>query len=190
MVHRYKKSISCSLVKSGSLLVSTPVNGKFGASKLLILITQHDESGTTGIIVNQSLPGETVTKKIYGNNNPVQLQYGGPDHFNSDSYLILYPSFKNGWIDSIFWSYDTLDIVTILHFISEYNIQISAYKGCISWNPGELENELTDRKWWFTNDYQIHSVMQTGKDGWKSYAKQYGGFYSGLIEEDLPINLN
>ncbi len=190
MVHRYKKSVKYTAVKSGSLLISSPVNSKFSNSKLLILITQHNESGTTGIILNQHLPGEKIAKKIYGNSDPVLLQYGGPDNAETDSFLILYPSFKNGWIDSVFWSYDALDIVTILHFISEYNIQISAYKGCINWKPGELEQAVTNREWWFTNDYQIHNVMQPGPVSWKYYAKQHGGFYSGLIDSDLTLSTN
>jgi len=190
MVNRYKKTATATEVKSGSLLISTPVNSKFNNSKLLILVTQHDESGTTGIIINKWLPGEKITKTVHGNSEPVVLQYGGPDNFNSDSYLILYPSFKNGWIDSVFWSYDTIDIVTILHFMSEYNIQISAYKGCISWKPGELDAELSKKLWWFTNDYQIHTVLQPGSISWKQYAKKYGGHFANLIEDDIPIFYN
>ncbi len=155
-----------------------------------MLVTQHNETGTTGIILNQNLPGEKIKKNIYGSSDPVVLQYGGPDNEDIESYLILYPSFKNGWIDSLFWSYDTMDIVTILHFISEYNIQISAYKGCIKWKPGKLEKDLEQSQWWLTNDYQIHNVMMPGNTSWKYYAKQHGGFYGPLVEADLPVNFN
>jgi|SRR5688572_15653320 len=190
MIHRYKKSIRNSSVRAGSLLISTPVNTKLNKSKLLILITEHNENGTIGIILNKWMPGTSNTKTVYGSNHPVEVQYGGPDNFNLESYLIIYPSIKNGWQDSAFWSYDNLDILTILHFMADYNVQIGAFKGCIQWKPEELDKELSRKFWWQTNNYQIGSVLQRGHFSWKAYAKQYGGFYANLVDEDLPINYN
>ena len=190
MIHRYKKSIRSTSVKAGSLLISTPVNTKLNKSKLLILVTEHNENGTTGIILNQWMPGKNNTKNVYGSNQPVEVQYGGPDKSNLESYLIIYPSIKNGWQDSAFWSYDNLDILTILHFMADYKVQIGAFKGCIQWKSDELEQEITSRYWWYTNNYQIGNVLHRGHFSWKAYAKQYGGFYASLIEEDLPIIYN
>ena len=191
MIHRHKKTVTCEEVKTGSLLISTPVNLKLRNSRVLTLITQVDEFGTTGIMLNQQLPGEKQVKRIYGSSDPVEVQLGGPDNLNSESYLITYPSFKNGWFDSLFWSHENLDIMTVLHYMSEYNLQINAFKGCVYWAPGELESEISNKLWWFTNEYQIHNLVNTGTHSWKQYAKSYGGFYSELIDDDnMMLSLN
>jgi len=191
MVHSHKKrSIKYVDIRPGSLLISSPVNSKYDNSKSLILITQHNEDGTTGIMLNKQLATHKILKRVYGSNEPVEVQYGGPDNLDLESYLIIYPSIKNGWQDSAFWSYDNLDIYTILHFLSEYNIRIGAFKGCIQWGHGELETELEDVQWWFTNDYQINSILNTGNYTWESLAKKYGGHYANLVAEDIPIIYN
>ena len=190
MLHQPKKSIVHPDIHSGSLLISTPVNIKFKNSKLLVLITEHNEEGTTGIILNKQLASNRITKRVYGSSEPVEVQYGGPDNFDMESFLIVYPSFKNGWLDSAFWSYDNLDIIIILHFLAEYNMRIGAFQGCIKWKPGELERDLEEGLFWFTNDYQITTVLQPGSFAWKSYAKRFGGFYADLVDEDIPVIYN
>ncbi len=188
MINRsQKQAVSCSELQTGSLLISTPVNSKFNNSKLLILVTHHSEVGTTGIILNKPLTGKKIVKHVNGSSEPFELQYGGPDYSSSESYLIIYPSIKNGWKDSIYWSSDFKDLLTIIHFMSEYNIQYGAYKGCIRWKPEELENDLLKKHWWLTNSFQVNSVFQTGNSNWNSYAKKHGGYFSKLVDSDIPI---
>ena len=191
MINRPKNIIStCTELQTGSLLISTPVNSCNVNTKLLILVTHHSEAGTTGIILNKQLPGKQFLKNICENLDPVTVQYGGPDHLLSESYLVIYPSIKNGWKDSIYWSTDFKDLVTIVHFMSGYNIQYGAYRGCIKWEPDELEQELNNKHWWLTNAYQVNNVLQPGNDTWHSYAKKHGGYFASLIDEDIPVIYN
>src|SRR4030095_13709537 len=98
MIHHSKNIISaCSELQTGSLLISTPINSCNVNTKLLTLVTHHSEAGTTGIILNKALPGRQFIKNICDKAEPVAVQYGGPDHLLSESYLVIYPSIKNGW---------------------------------------------------------------------------------------------
>src|SRR6187455_1675733 len=111
MINRPKQTIrSCSELQTGSLLISTPVNSCNVNAKLLILVAHHSEAGTTGIILNKALPGNKYSRNISDKIEPVSVQYGGPEYLQCESYLVIYPSIKNGWKDSIYWSSDIKDL--------------------------------------------------------------------------------
>lgn len=188
--HRHnKQSEICPLLQTGSLLIATPFNIKKTNSKVTLLITHHSEAGSTGIILNRDLPGETVLK-YFDDKNPVELKYGGPNHAQCESYIVIYPSIKNGWKDSVYWSTDVKDLKTILHFMSDYNIRYGAYYGCLRWGPDELENEIAKGMWWLTNEYPVHSLFDTGKTAWHNLVKRFGGFYSGIVDGELAVHYN
>ncbi len=189
MLNRQKQTDTCTSLQTGSLLISTPVNLKYNTSRLLILVTHHSEAGTTGIILNRDLPGNKILKYI-NDGDPVELKYGGPHYLQSESYIVIYPSIKNGWKDSVYWSADVKDLNTILHFMSDYNIRYGAYYGCFKWMPEELENDLATGMWWLTNNYPVNTIFESGNSIWNNFAKQYGGYYSGLAGNDLPICYN
>ena len=189
MIHRHKQTESCTSLQTGSLLISTPVNLKSNRSKLVLLITHHSEAGTTGIVLNRDLPGNKILKYI-NDGDPVELKYGGPHYTQCESYIVIYPSIKNGWKDSVYWSTDVKDLLTIINFMSDYNIRYNAYYGCLRWGPEELEQDLINGQWWLTNDFPVHSIFDGTNSAWNTFAKQYGGFYSGLVESELPINYN
>lgn len=189
MIHRQKQTDTCSALQTGSLLISTPVNLIYGVSRLLILVTHHSEAGTTGIILNRDLPGHKIYKYI-DDGEPVELKYGGPDYLQNESYIVIYPSIKNGWKDSVYWSADIKDLMTILHFMADYNIRYSAYYGCLKWKPEELEYALSKGMWWLTNNYQVHTLFESGDTNWNNFAKQFGGYFAGLAESHLPVCYN
>ena len=74
--------------------------------------------------------------------------------------------------------------------MSDYNVQVNVYKGCIRWEPEELMDQLENKLWWLTNDYHTHSIIHPGSSTWQSYAKQHGGYYANLVEHEIPVNYN
>lgn len=143
-----KKKIHGNLNKGVFLVATEKLNG-FSLNKAVIYITQHDESGTSGFIVNR--PTNLTVNEAFpdahaSNSTNNTLYFGGPLH---SQYLFILTQTKTPQglypINRQVYFATGPEMENRLH--SETQDIIRTYAGFMSWGPGQLESELTAGDW-------------------------------------------
>ncbi|MCF7687266.1 MAG: YqgE/AlgH family protein [Cephaloticoccus sp.] len=128
---------------SGSLLLAHPTLQEPTFRHAVILISEHDEEGAMGVVLNRPVGRSLGTLSgdfALGSLAQVPIFQGGPVH---DRQLIL-----------VAW--ETQDDGFRMHFGIEPNraeeclkegMQIRAFMGYAGWTGGQLENELKHNTW-------------------------------------------
>src|SRR4030095_4820381 len=178
-------------IAQGNLLVSTPVNTGADRSKLLILITRHNEiTGTTGLILNKLIDSELILGDVSVKHKSFDFYYGGSSDTDIVTFMVSFPTLRTGLRDSVYWINDFHDLILLLNMINTTSVCIQAFRGCVKWEPGMLSKELNKKQWWTTSQFNLDDLLMKRKNRWAYYAKKSGGYFSPLVDAEIPIIYN
>lgn len=183
-----------STIEKGTLLISTPEieTGIFFRS--VVIICEHNASGTFGLIINKPLDVELPEEIININQlaNPrVGLRAGGPVQTNQMMLLHNHPTSSQQTLelsDGIFLGGD-------LQFLQEVitdaeGPQVLLCFGYAGWGAGQLEKEFLEGSW-LLQPAKAESIFTLPPEHiWQSLLRAMGGKYASLslIPEDLSVN--
>ncbi len=145
-----KKSINGPAIQTGSVLVAKPFWKDNRYNKSVILITEHNEDGSCGVIINKETDA-SLNIEMQDVNISFPVYYGGP--FDKKEIVSLHSKPKitgsepiaNGI--SIGSGYDVL--TQMVNAGKKIDItKVRFFSGHVNWAGGELEQEITDGKWW------------------------------------------
>jgi putative transcriptional regulator len=169
-------------IKTGSVLIAQKVWNDELFNRSVILILEHNENGSRGVILNKfNLISETmslITNK--------KLQYGGS--YDTDRVGFLH-SIKNlpkaiKLSEGVYFSESYLEIEEAVSIDPSNLSKIRAFIGFTIWEKGELEKEITEKKWWI-NDFKLEDLYQVdGEELWGYKLLRAGNIY-GLFY-DVP----
>ncbi len=174
------------LIQQHTLLCSTPVIKNKIFEKTMVLITRHSMFGSRGIVLNAPMDLSVQLTDAHAESGRIPLCFGGPDD-NLLSFLVSIPSMPEGLRTSTYWSRNKNDLKILMNFIASDDVYVKAYKGSLSWMPGELENEIKNGQWWVTNDYQSDQLFDIKDDSWANTSRKISGHFSPLIDANIPI---
>lgn len=175
-------------IGQGTLLISTPVNSFAERSRLLVLITRHNElTGTTGLILNKLIDSELLPLDSELHQKTFDYYYGGPNDPHTVSFMVGFPEMRNGLQDSVYWINDFHDLVILLNMVNTRDVSILAFRGNMKWNAGVLSKEVRQKMWWATNRFNQDDLMSHDKKRWEYYAKKSGGYFAPLVDAAIPI---
>lgn len=188
------KPIPYSHIEKGTFLVATPdvEAGLFFRS--VILICEHNTTGSFGLIINKKLNIE-LPEDIVSNGtiqNPrASIQTGGPLQTNQMMLLHSSPGISEQTLkvtEGVFLGGD-------LQFLQEAvsNSQgpdIRLCFGYTGWGAGHLEREFLDGGWFLAPASAKYVFHQNPEKVWQLVLKEMGGKYAALamIPEDLSLN--
>lgn len=136
----------------GSCLVAKPFWGQSDYARSVILIVEHSEIGSVGIMVNKESTltiDQALREWGLGKN---RVLYGGGRMKKSIVFLHDQPTIPDSIpvVDNIYvgGDYDAMKEMAIQHTINPDKIKYVA--GSISWGAGQLEAEIRADKWWLT----------------------------------------
>ncbi len=183
-----------SQIQKGTFLIATPdiESGLFFRG--VILICEHNPSGSFGLLVNKSLDLELPEEIIHIHrlsNHRVGIRAGGPVQTNQ--MMLLHTS------DTI--PHQTLQICDgvylggDLHFLQEVitdenSPPIHLCFGYSGWGAGQLEREFLDGNWFLYPASKQHLFFTPPERLWQTLLREMGGKYATLsmIPEDLTLN--
>jgi len=181
LLYRFNNTLD---VKVGDILVSNPmvVAGLFYRS--VILITAHDEFGTTGYILNKQTNINYLTLYENMSCSNVKINYGGPVNLNT-SYVLYFNEhmFNNSHIilDNFYYSTDTSIVNNICNRV--YKICL----GCSVWGPEQLEQEMKNESWAVCSNIDLKSLFLIDPDEmWKNVLLHINNRYKIFI--NYPTN--
>jgi putative transcriptional regulator len=147
----------------GKVLISEPLMGDYYFGRSVVLLAEHNEEGSFGLIMNKPLSSSfnEVVKGFPDFDATIYL--GGP--VQTDSLFFVHilgneiPE-SNEIIDGLYWggNLETVREMILLHALKPG--QIRFYIGYSGWDANQLEAELK-RNSWLVSTANANSLMHT-----------------------------
>jgi putative transcriptional regulator len=188
------ESIPYSQIQKGTFLISTPDIDKGIFFRGVVLICEHNQNGSFGLVVNKTLELELPEEIISIQNmaNPrVGIRAGGPVQTNQMMLLHSSNTIPGQTLeicDGVYLGGDLQFLQDSL--IDENGPEINLCFGYAGWGSGQLEREFLDGNW-FLHPASARHVFHTSADKiWQQLLREMGGKYASLsmIPEDLSVN--
>ena len=177
--------------KQGSLLISEPFSQDSYFKRSVVLLTEHNEEGTLGFILNKPVKAslKEVLEGFPSFNASVSL--GGPVGTDSIYYLHTLGDkipesvkVKN----NIYWggNFDILQIMIASGAIG--SDQIRFFIGYSGWRPNQLKGEIEKNYWIVSNRIpkEIELMTNNSEDVWNTAVNSLGNRYK--IWNNIPEN--
>ena len=177
----------------GKILISEPLLMDYFFKRSVILLAEHNEEGSFGVIIN---------KPVKANFNEVirdfpefktRLFLGGPVQGDSLFFIHTLGEQVEGSYEIIKGVYWGGDIEIIREMISLHQLgpdQIRFFIGYSGWAPKQLDEEL-QRNSWVVSSIDSQTLLQTNPTQmWKYALKNLGGDYASWINfpDDPTLN--
>lgn len=182
------------LLQRGQFLIASPDVEMSLLSRTVLLLCEHNESGSFGIVVNKSLdielPEEILNLKSAINKN-ISLRAGGPVQTNQMMLLHTTQDPEQQLLaiaDGIFLGGNVQFLHKLLH--DESSPPVHLCFGYAGWTSGQLEREFLDGSWFPYPATKMHLFETAPEQLWKLLLREMGGKYATLstIPEDLSMN--
>ncbi|MFO7755331.1 MAG: YqgE/AlgH family protein [Bacteroidales bacterium] len=156
--------------EKGKLLISEPFLPDTFFNRSLIYLTEHNDKGSVGFIINKSI-NINVTDALEGfPGYNEKLTMGGPVAPDTLHYLHTMGDMVPGsmWVsDNIYWGGDIENIKELIGSGKAGAGDIRFFLGYSGWGEGQLEKELIENSWVIA-DVAPEIVMKYRKeDSWK-----------------------
>lgn len=173
----------------GKILISEPFMGDYFFGRSVILLAEHNEEGSFGLIMNKPAPTplNTVVKGLPDFDAPVYL--GGPVQSDSLFFIhVLGDEIPESLeiMKGIYWggNLETISEMILLKAIRPD--QIRFFIGYSGWDANQLEGELK-RNSWLVSKVNAQSLLQTNPNKmWDRFLQKMGTEYAHWRK--LPID--
>jgi putative transcriptional regulator len=135
---------------AGMFLIATRDLTGSGFSESVVLIIQHDENGTMGVVINKPSDIDLTAIVPDVTDNVDSLLYlGGPVATNGIMLLIKSADALNDAVHVFGSIYASGSRDLLVELIEQANIESSVrfYAGHAGWSPGQLDNEINRGSW-------------------------------------------
>ncbi len=176
----------------GKLLIASPALTDPNFARAVILVAEHSEDGTLGLILNR--PSESsVTESVdelRGVVDPGEAVYaGGP--VQTDAVMVL-AEFSDAALAAALVMDDIgfLPAEADMDRIAAVTRRARVFAGHAGWGPGQLDGELEEGAW-IILDAEPDDVFSDGSDDlWASALERKGGAYAQLARVPADPSVN
>lgn len=175
---------------AGSLLIAHPSLKDPNFASSVVLLTQHEESGSLGVVLNQSTGKclEDLSSEFsIGGLGQVPVYVGGPVNPNQ----IILAAWKHSPEQGQFQLYFGMEPVVAQSKMEEDpDLVFRAFKGYSGWSEGQLAGELNSDVW-VISDVDADSISSMeGQDLWRYLILESNPELGLLtrVPEDLELN--
>ena len=167
----------------GGLLIAAPFLRDFHFSRSVVLVVDHNEEGSMGIVLNKNFNRLTTLNELVPaleNLPPIPLYKGGPVGRETLFYLHTLSYLK-----------DALPLGNGLYLNGDFNQMqeyilsgaptqgvVRFFMGYAGWQRGQLTQEIEANTWMVSNDSQVDLLNMYLRDLWKESLCDMGGKYA------------
>jgi putative transcriptional regulator len=170
--------------EGGKILISEPFLQDYFFKRSVILLAEHNDEGTFGVIVNKPVKARfnDVVKDFPEFNSKIFL--GGP--VQSDSLFFLHTigeAIENSLeiMPGIYWGGDIEQVREMISLEQIKPAQIRFFIGYSGWAPKQLDDEL-ERNSWVVSQIGIEDIFRTTPSMlWTRSLRKLGGEYAHWI---------
>jgi putative transcriptional regulator len=178
-------------IKKGMLLIAEPFMKDPNFQRSVVLLCEHQYSGTFGITVNKQMNkvvGDYIEELSFCD---LPIHDGGPVSRDHIHFLHQYPDLISGGqeiADGIYWGGEFSELVSLLK--TEGQKKIRFYLGYSGWGENQLESEMKEKSWLILPATRA-LVLSTSTDQiWKEAVKSLGDEYRPIINYPLDPSYN
>lgn len=188
------QSIIPTKLKRGTFLVASPEIDSGLFFKAVLILCEHNPSGSFGLLMNRkleiSLPEEVIDMQAIANPR-ITIRAGGPVQPNQ--MMILHSMQQSGQqvlevCDGVYLGGDMQFLQSIISDPEGPHVHLCF--GYAGWTPGQLEREFLDGSWLiFPANQELVFEVPT-EQLWRTLLRKMGGKYASLstIPDDLSVN--
>lgn len=172
----------------GVILIANPFLKDPNFLRSSVLLCEHNENGTFGLVLNKTLT--TTLKELVPeiNNTDFPIYLGGPVQPNTLHFIHSCPDLIDGSQeigDDLNWggNFETLKILLAENRLVPEKIKF--FVGYSGWSPGQLDAEMEIDSW-LTVKASTKLIFKTPIENiWSESLKDLGGKYTQLINYPL-----
>lgn len=179
--------------KAGRLLVSEPFMQDPYFKRSVVLLTEHNERGSFGLILNKPIPMYLNEAIENAPSFDSKLALGGPVQKETLHYLhLLGDRIPNSTevMDGIFWGgdFESVKDLIVTGELQPNNIRL--FVGYSGWAEGQLDHEMKSKSWIVAHADKDVLFNQKPENLWEEVLKGMGSPYDYLIKlpEDPRLN--
>jgi putative transcriptional regulator len=176
----------------GKILISTPdISGDI-FSRSVVLIIEHNENGSFGLILNKKnsqMSGKF--KNLF--DFPIEVYDGGPVENDKVFFIVKGKKVTETYSEITDDFYLTEDIENIMSAIlsNELKIEdIKIFSGYSGWTALQLDDEIQKKLWTVVEIYNLDYTLPNDQTLWKSIMQNLGGEYLLWANSPEDISLN
>jgi putative transcriptional regulator len=143
---------------TGRLLVATPALADPNFDRAVVLLLDHDEQGSLGVVLNRPTPvgvGDVLAPWAALAGEPGVVFQGGPVSLDSALALAVvpgedrpgHPADPLGW-RRVHGAIGLVDLEAPPELLAAELGSLRVFAGYAGWGPGQLEDELSEGAWW------------------------------------------
>lgn len=137
---------------TGRLLVATPALADPNFDRAVVLLLDHDDEGSLGVILNRPTPvgvGDILEHWATLAGEPGVVFQGGPVSLDSALGVAVIPGDEGplGW-RRVYGAIGLVDLETPPELLAAALGSLRIFAGYAGWGPGQLEDELTEGAWY------------------------------------------
>lgn len=180
--------------EKGDLLISEPFLNDPNFERTVILICEHNDEGTFGLVLNKktNLKLEDVLTDVIAYED--QLNLGGPVEQNTLHFVHKKPMELEGAVDlgnGVAWSGNFEQIKFMLNEGQLGEKDIHFYLGYSGWAEGQLREELDAQTWFVKKGATQKEIFDmSAEELWTSVLKTMGGKYKVFSNYPVDPRLN
>lgn len=163
-------------ITKGNILIARPALHDCTFNRSVILITDHNASGSVGFILNKPLQ-QTVNLFISELDAELQVYEGGPVEMQNLYYLHKRPDLigdSEKITDGLYWSGNYEDVRFAINNDLILPNEIRFYLGYSGWSENQLKSEVDDNAWIIV-DNEVDIFQNWDNNLWQQEMKKLGG---------------
>ncbi len=176
----------------GKILISTPdISGDI-FSRSVVLIVDHNENGTFGLILNKK--NAKLSKRllhIFG--FQVDVYEGGPVENDKIFFINKGEKVTEIYNEIDETHYVTGDVEKVVAAIIENRIDLAdvkVFSGYSGWSPHQLENEISRKIWTVVDVPALDYTLPNDQRLWKNIMQNLGGEFLLWANAPEDVSLN
>lgn len=187
---QYKNKL---IPQKGRLLASEPYLPDPNFERTIILLTEHNEEGSVGFILNK--PSETMLSEVLEEMTGIEarVNIGGPVQQDT-LHFIHRMDFIDDAIEignGLYWGGNFEQLVSLAELNKIDPIDIKFFLGYSGWSAGQLEDELTANSWIVSDKVTKELIFETPPEAmWKKSLQYLGGRFSVYSNYPLDPSMN
>jgi putative transcriptional regulator len=166
--------------KQGSILISEPSLRDFYFRQSVILLAEHNEEGSFGVIINKPIEArlKDIIKGFSGYNLPVYL--GGPVKTDSIFFIHTRDDVEQSLpiMHGLYWGGDLDHIREMLKTKIMHPQDIRFFVGYSGWSPNQLDREILEKSWVLSQTTVTEIIHANPELLWSNYLKNMGMDYA------------
>jgi len=177
--------------EKGDLLVSDPFANDLYFSRSVVLLCDHDKSGSFGFVLNNMLDVKLHDLVPKFPNKETRLALGGPVDKDSIFYIHSFENITRSQkiCRNLFFGGDFQAIIDRIKEKPENNSKIRFFLGYSGWSANQLTEEMKNNAWVVSDTIDYKDVfLSNDKSLWKKIMAQLGKKFE--LMSNFPIDPN